>query len=504
MNRYILKGMLMACLFYPHQIFAQNEIDALRYSQPLFGSTARSFSMGGAFGALGADFSSLSSNPAGIGVYRKSEFSFSLGFANRKTESEFTGNKNSENEFSVDVPDIGLVFAFPRERKEGWKQFAFALGYHRTASFNSEFFYKGKNSDNSLLDSYVADIEQFGGATPDDLLNYFAFDGDLAYQTYLLNTDTTNINQYVSVIPNGGAYQSERVTTSGGMGEFSLAFGGNYNEKIYFGISLAFPTIHYEEKSSYQESDDDNQISIADTLNFKSFRYGQDLSTTGNGFNAKFGFLVKPAEWLRIGAAIHTPTYYFMHDRYSSSMQSVFVNGTAYSYNSPEGSYSYNLTTPFKAVGSLAFILGQIAVLSFDYEITDYTNAKLDANDKDFDNSNPFTSQNKFINQFYREFSSNYRGGLEIKYQKFAFRAGAAYYSSPLKSRYTTSETNQHVVAITGGIGYREKKFFMDIGYGNFQRSESRSTYTLASENVPSVTLDRIDHRVVTTVGFRF
>ncbi len=504
MNRIMIKGMLMACLFYPLHTLAQNEVDALRYSQPLFGATARSFAMGGAFGALGADFSSLSSNPAGIGVYRKSEFSFSLGFANRKTESDFTGIANSENEFSVDVPNIGLAFAFPREKREGWKQFAFALGYHRTANFNSEFSYKGKNSDNSLLDAFVQDIQQNGGATPDDLLEFYAFDGDLAYQTYLLNPDTINANQFIPVIPNGGAYQSEQVTTSGGMGEFSLAFGGNYNEKIYFGVSLAFPTIHYEEESSFRESDEDNQISIEDTLNFKSLHYSQNLSTTGNGFNAKFGILVKPVEWLRVGAAIHTPTYYFMHDLYNTSIQSVFEGGLAYSADSPEGSYSYNLTTPFKAVGSLAFIFGQMAVLSFDYEITDYSNAKLDANDDDFNNSNPFSSQNKFINQFYKDFASNIRGGLEIKYQKFAFRAGGAYYSSPIKSSYTNSETDQHVIGITGGIGYREKKFFLDIGYGNFQRSENRTTYTLTSENVPSAKLDRNDHRVVTTIGFRF
>ncbi|MBL0343571.1 MAG: hypothetical protein IPP71_23575 [Bacteroidetes bacterium] len=64
----LLKGMLIACLFCPYQLKAQNEIDALRYSQSMFGSTARSLSMGGAFGALGADFSTLSTNPAGIGV----------------------------------------------------------------------------------------------------------------------------------------------------------------------------------------------------------------------------------------------------------------------------------------------------------------------------------------------------------------------------------------------------------------------------------------------------
>ena len=52
---------------------AQNDGDALRYSLIGFGGTARYISMGGAFGAIGADFSTLSTNPAGIGAYMKNE-----------------------------------------------------------------------------------------------------------------------------------------------------------------------------------------------------------------------------------------------------------------------------------------------------------------------------------------------------------------------------------------------------------------------------------------------
>ena len=54
-----IKGMLTACLFLPVAALAQNEIDALRYSQTMQGSTARSLSMGGSFGALGGDISCL-------------------------------------------------------------------------------------------------------------------------------------------------------------------------------------------------------------------------------------------------------------------------------------------------------------------------------------------------------------------------------------------------------------------------------------------------------------
>jgi hypothetical protein len=510
MRSILTKGMLMACLFYPAITTAQNEIDALRYSQVMFGSTARSLSMGGAFGALGADFSTLSTNPAGIGIYRKSEFTVSMGFNNRKTESEFINTTESDSKFNVDLPNLGLVFAFPRKNsKNDWRQFGFALGYNRTANFNSESYYNAKNNDNSILDSFVDEIALTGGASEDDLFQYYPFDIDLAYQTYLINPLASDSNQYSTVIPNAGAYQSGKKTTSGGMGEFSIGFGGSYKDKVYFGVTIGFPTLRYEEDLTLEEVDVDNEIisgdSISGYFDFKSMRYDQHLKTTGNGFNGKFGIIVKPVDWLRVGAAIHTPTYFYMSDNYSSSMYSSFGGGFSYSAYSPEGVFSYNLSTPFRAIGSLAFIIAKQGLISFDYEITDYGAAKLDANGID-DSGTPisFNTENRTINTIYTGFAANYRGGIEWTYEKLSFRAGAAYYSSPFKTEYTTSNTNQHVISYTGGIGYREKRFFADIGYGYAKRNEYVGQYTLSYETVPGVVQSRVEHKVITTVGFKF
>ena len=61
---YILTLMLFFSLF----ASAQNEEDAIRFSRISPFGTARSAAMGGAFGALGGDLSTLSTNPGGIGV----------------------------------------------------------------------------------------------------------------------------------------------------------------------------------------------------------------------------------------------------------------------------------------------------------------------------------------------------------------------------------------------------------------------------------------------------
>ena len=65
--------LLIAGIIFSVSIFAQDEVDILRYSQYQIGGTARSIGYGGAVGSLGADFSALTVNPAGIGLYRKSE-----------------------------------------------------------------------------------------------------------------------------------------------------------------------------------------------------------------------------------------------------------------------------------------------------------------------------------------------------------------------------------------------------------------------------------------------
>jgi hypothetical protein len=497
------KGMLAACLFLPLFTFGQSEIDALRYSQVLAGSTARSLSMGGAFGALGADFSTLSTNPAGIAIYRKSEFSFSTGFNGRGTKSEFLGSTDKKGNFSIDLPNLGIVLANAKDNtKSDWKQFGFGLGYNRTANFNSEFFYEAKNPSSSILDYFVDQVNLAGGATPNDLFENYPFDVDLAWQTFLINPANSDTTLYESVIPNGGAYQSRSHSTSGGMGEFSLAFGGSYQDRLFFGISLAFPSIRYEEESRYREEDKDNEIisgdSISGYVDFRSLSYDQYLLTTGNGFNAKFGVIIKPIEWLRIGAAIHTPTWYNMTDVYRSSMRSSFANGSSYSYDSPDGSYTYDLKTPFRAIGSLGILFGPYGLISLEYELTDYTSSKLDSRGYNF------RDENAVINRIHSDFASNFRGGMEWKYQKFSFRAGAAYYSSPFKSDVVTKSTDQHVISYSGGLGFRDKKFYVDVAYVFSERSEFYSPYTLSYENVPGTTLTKKDHRVITTVGFRF
>ena len=88
-------------------IYSQSYVDnALLFSTNKYGGTARFVGMGGAFGALGGDFSSISINPAGLGVYRSSEFVFSPGMSNNINTSTYINNPIEENGYNVNCLDL--------------------------------------------------------------------------------------------------------------------------------------------------------------------------------------------------------------------------------------------------------------------------------------------------------------------------------------------------------------------------------------------------------------
>ncbi|MFM8950595.1 MAG: hypothetical protein ACKOKB_07415 [Bacteroidota bacterium] len=497
-----IKGMLIACLFLPSIAAAQNEIDALRYSQTMIGPTARSLAMGGAFGALGGDYTCLSTNPAGLGIYRKSDFSVSLGFTGRNYKSDFGGTRTLDDRFDVDVPNLGVVLASGSKKEGGaGSGIAFGIAYNRLASFNNSITFKGRNEENSILDSFLENINANGGTPSNQFFDLYPFDGDLAYQTYLINPTAADSNLYNSAIPNGGISQSMSIESRGYMGEFSLGLAAKVDDFVFMGLSMGFPNIDYEENKTLSETDDDGSIFIADTSldypDFRALKYENYLRTTGNGFNLKAGVLVMPVDWLRLGLAVHTPTWFFMSDIYSNRMQSEFANGS-FDYASPEGNYTYKLYTSWRSIASLGFVFGKSALLSLEGEMVQYPRAKLKASDYNFQ------EENLAINTQFKSSTFNFRAGGEWRYEPFAVRAGISYYGSPFVSSLVDSKTDQSMLGYSGGVGYRGKKYYLDLGFVTNERGEAYKPYSLKGEPVPYSTINRSETRVVVTFGKKF
>lgn len=442
-------GMLM-------QAFSQNEIDALRYSQITYGGTARSMAMAGAFGALGGDFSTLSMNPAGIGIYRKSEFTFTPSFYTQKAESQFKSNMLTDYKHNVNFTNAGIVLTYYEpETKNAWKGIMFGFGYNRLANYNSRLSMSGLNFDNSMLDIYISDAESAGG----DTSAMDPFSTQLALSSGAIFMDTNGVF-YHHLLSGYGEEQSKTVTSSGSMGETVFSLGGNYSDKLFLGATIAIPYLHYYEQSSYMEAGGKDPWN-----DFKSFMLTQDSRTSGVGFNFKFGMIYKPTDWVRLGGALHTPTYFGMHDDWSTYMTTDVLKGV-YTSASPIGIYDYSLTTPMRAIGSIGFVIKKMGLIGLDYEFVDYPSATLNSYNY------KYSVENNAIRRKYIS-GNNVRFGTEWRLQPMSIRAGAAYYSSPFKGTSSTGSRMDY----SAGIGFKEQGFFLDIAYVYSQTSDNYYFY---------------------------
>lgn len=466
-------------------VSSQTEVDALRYSRLMHGGTARSMAMGGAFSSLGADFSTLSMNPAGIAMYKKSEMMFSPIVGNTISEATYLGTFKDDFRYNFNFSNMGVVFAGnvnQKSEKPDWKGFQFGFGVNRLQSFKSRSNIQGFNDKNTILDTYVA------RANGVNFNNLDAFGTKLAFFTYLIDT-VGGANQYTQA-HFGGATQRKSISTNGGINEMVMSFGANYDDRFYFGATLGFPFVNYEELSTYAEIDTEDKLP-----NFNSLTIKEDLRTYGTGFNMKVGIIFRATDWLRISGAAHTPSFYSLTDEYSTVMESKLESVGNFSEKSPLGKNSYTLMTPGKVLGGIGIVLPKFGIFSFDFERVNYANSRL----REKDIFSDFEPQNDAIKSTYQA-ANNYRVGLEILASPFSFRGGYAYYGSPFKSGINDGSES----FITGGIGIRDKEYYFDIAYNYSLKKEDYYLYTLPTiENLP-VSIQTMRHQIVATIGLRF
>jgi hypothetical protein len=472
---------------------SQNEVDALRYSRTTFGGTSRYMAMGGAFGALGADFSTLSSNPAGIGLYKKSEFTFTPSLYFGKTISEYNGFKADDSKTNFNVSNVGMIFSTePNSNKKSiLKNLQFGIGLNRINNFNNRMLIQGTNNENSIVDTYVDNANGINYQDiEDDPYGDYAFDLNLAWYDYLIDTLQGSSDQFRGAVTQGkNKFQHKEINSWGSMNEFLFAFGANFSDRLYVGAAFAFPYIRYFEESLYSEEDNQNLMN-----DFRRMNLYQDLHTRGTGFNMKFGVIFRATDWVRIGGAIHSPTWFnSMRDYWYTNLTAEFDNNDYFSKRSPDGNYEYEMETPWRAMGNIAFIIGKIAVISADYEYVDYSRAELKGYDYGFYN------ENAAIKSKYEK-SQNIRVGGEYKLGQLAFRAGYSFYGSPFVSGVNDGKKNYY----TGGLGYRDKNFFVDLAYVYSSSKEDYYLYRSENVQVNPVKNKYITNNVLLTIGLRY
>jgi hypothetical protein len=482
---------IIASCFMLVPLRAQNETDALRYSQNFFGGTARSTAMGGAFGALGGDFSSASLNPAGIGVYRSNEATISPGLIYDNTSTNYLGKTRTDNMYQFTLNNMGFVFSTQTGKDKGWVGYSFGIGYNQLNNFNRNIMMEGimlsgGNESSSFLDNFT------NNANADVWSDYYE---ELAWLANLMPLDTLD-NVFWNDINEAGYGQSQRrrIQETGSMGETAFTFGANYGNRLYFGATFGIHRMRYSQYMDHTEIDDAQIIDY-----FDSFTFRETLETRGTGYTFKAGIIFRPISLIRIGAAFHIPTFYKIREDFYTDMSSTFDEVTGepdYFERSPVNQFEYWLRTPFRAIGSVAFQVGRMGMIGLDYEFMDYRQANMDTRGvTDYS----LMDVNDKIQNIY-SVAHNLRAGAELHLGPMYLRAGAAFYDSPFNSKEVNAEAWNMIYS--GGLGFRGKSVFFDLAYS--LRTNDHQYYLYIPEDVNGAKISSDKHNFVATLGFRF
>lgn len=477
-------------------LFAQNYTDALRYSKNQFLGTARFNAMGGSFGALGGDATSLTVNPAGIGVYRNSEFTFTTGFLLNKTESNYRNSFSDDTKLNFNVGNIAYIGSYKGD-PNGFKNYSFAFGYNRTSSFHTDLNIVGSSKDRSIVDDYV-NLLNSNEAFVLDVEEYaYPFGPSHAYWNYLINP--TSDYSYVREVQNTSSIsQREQTNRYGSTNETFFSFGGNYQDRLFLGTTLSLNGLRFDEERTFTEEYNYSPSATPQDSIAVSYEETTDLISRGTGFTAKFGAIYKVTQAIRIGAAIHTPTFWGITEEYSFNSESSFSEGRT--YNQEEETFTnweYRIRTPWRYTASLAYLYLNKAAFNVDYEYVDYAQMRFD-DKRDFEYD--YNSQNADINSLMKG-THNIRFGMEYLLSPFVARAGFRYEDNPFNANELAFNPDQSRKTFSLGGGFRSGNYNFDITYMLSTMSELDPVYQ-SSESFAR--LEETAHRLVFTMGWKW
>lgn len=461
---------------------------ALQLSQTSPGGTARILGLGEAQTALGGDISAASSNPAGLGFFNKSVFSFTPSFNYLNASSTYQGTEISEGRLNFNFGNLGAVI----KNSNGSGKFkggAFGISINRVADFQNQIRYEGYNSNTVENGEIVFDPNR-----PADFVEYAAlssyvdnngdigFENDfaeLAYETFLISPfQDGNGNYFVDrdfyatddngnlIIddngnpvpaysePNFPVYQSETIDSRGAAYQTSIAYGGNYDDRLYFGGNIGILTMTRRVEREYIErptNADLNSIILEDN-------YEQN----GTGISATFGLIGRPINTLLVGLSYTTPSYYVIEQVRDITLTANYAGNVQESYGFDYEPFDYVVTTPSRLRLGATYFFGKLGFVTGDIETVNYSGANL---------SNPsagesFSNENNIISNY--KSSINYRLGAEFRYEIFRFRGGVSMLADPIDDN-----VDQGQLKFNFGGGIRTEDFFADLTVLASQGKES-------------------------------
>ena len=499
--------LILLFLFLPILTYAQTIEEALGYAQQTSGVTARSLGLGGSLGALGADYSSVISNPAGLGWNRSNQIQLSPGLFINNTETQFVEARSSISETnSLFTPNsIGIIIhTEPKYNK--WKTLNFGVGFSRISSYRYRQNFEGTTTG-SIGDYYA---ELANGSLPDQLLDNAPFDANLAWEAFLIEQDPrfSSGTQYIDNaeffdIADDNFFKRGDRFIQGTRSEINLSAAANYNEKFLIGASLNVSFVKQQNHLNYQESI--NYFEPDTDFRFNSNLVLLDsLTTTGVGGNFRLGFIYRVSQALRLGATIHTPTFLSLKDDFLTDLEyfydadfavDTFDETSAVLALSPLGEQTYGYSSPWRFGLSAGYILGKQGFLTAELNLIDYSSMNFDLRSQ---NANDLAFEQELsdlFNDSLRSTAISFSIGAEARIAKdWRLRAGI----QGNQSAYQSIDGMETLISF--GVGYDKGPYFIDAAF------QTGSTIGLSTDIYPDQNL-RTENKLsqlIISAGIRF
>lgn len=508
--------------------------DMYSLSQVNFGfGTARSMAMAGAFTSLGGDLSSMGINPAGLAMYRHNEISLSpmMGFQSSTNSAEDWGD-NQRSRFALS--NIGATFKLYEGSRSNLVSLNAGIGYNRVADFNYRYGYSSLSAPSdspyrSINDAFVRQLGQ-GGVFPDKdgALNYafgdaYYWGGILAYNNWLLDAERDEFGDYWTSANtlgvNANVGHTVGVESKGSIGEVQVALAANFNNTFYIGGTIGIQHVKWDRQFYYGEDYQYNGqqpvysdgTPIAEPAEWMD--YNQAVELSGAGVNFKLGAIYRPFPALRLGAAIHTPTYYALDRTYQAYMATNYnPNGDTTLPLEDIGDQTWDFVSPTRLMFGASYTFGRMAVVSVDYERTWYNGMRVKNVPDGFD---------LMPDDYRAEFKANYKGantlriGAEIKpLSVVSLRAGYGVSDAMLrndKELYYNTPTTYKTTCVSAGLGFQLGAVSLDLAYQYIKNEQTEYMLFYAVDDTgyfdsasPTYKTDFVRNYVTLTMGYKF
>lgn len=438
--------------------------------------------IGGTMGSLGGDITAGYVNPAGLALYRNEEAVFSFGVNSNKGKFTFRDANSSTSKNGFLLGASGYINGAPTG-KVTTRTFAFTI--NQTADLNSQTNYSALNNYSSFSEQFAEEFSK-SSLSINDVLNTnspIPYTAAPALYTYLIDTVTIGNSLVVrgapeNILDAGEAIRQEvQKRSRGGVYELGLSYSETLNEKWLFGVTAGIPIISHSMETTLIESD----TSARTDNNFNRAVYQDEIKTTGAGINLKMGVIYRPQDYIRLGLALHSPSYMLLTENRTTSITNegegliptISASSTLFTNDQP-GENRYIQSNPWKAILSGSYVFREVedtrrqkGFVSADIEYQHHKGGRFHAYDEEGNETAGFQEKrayfkqvNNIVKELYKG-AFNFRVGGEMKFNIIMARLGFAYYGSPYKS----SPEKVYRTMLSGGLGYRHHGFFIDLTY---------------------------------------